>query len=110
MGGGVNMLKYTLFLGLNDSETLKQTISTKQAKKIISSVVNGCTISECIGVYTNLQGIKTIENTLKIEIIDFDKNIDIKKIIDELGLLFHQESIALQKEYINSELIYTKQA
>lgn len=103
------MIKYTLYLGLNDKNTYKQEISTEQAYKMISNIVNGCTISESIGIYTNLKGVKTLEKTLKIEVIDFENDININDLSNTLGLLFNQESIAVQTEDINSQLLFTKE-
>ena len=100
------MKKYTIYLGLSDRTHKQQFITTNYAKKLVADGFKACTITECFGSYTNLRNERTTENTLKIEIIDFDNNIDIEHKIQNLGVIFNQESIAYQVEEINSKLVY----
>lgn len=102
------MQKFTLYLGLNDRQTKTQRITTDKAVQLINQTIGDCTISPCMGTYTDLSGRTTLENTLKIELLDFKNSIDINWIINVLGLLFNQESIALEKQEINTELVYIK--
>ena len=103
--------KITLFIGLNDKKTLKQEINTLEASKIISNIMSNkkldCTISEAVGVYT-MQDLKkvTIENTLRVELLFCNKeNIIQSGVIETIKKALNQESIAMQYEIIDSELI-----
>ena len=98
--------KYVLYLGLADKDTKQMTMSKEKALRLTSDIVGDCTITECIGYYTDLNGIQTPEITFKIEKLDFNNNCNIDNIIEQLGSLFNQESIALETSIVNSKLIY----
>lgn len=100
------MQKFTIYLGLSDRITKQMTMTKEKALRLTSDIVGDCTIAECIGYYTDLNGIQTPEITFKIEKLDFTNNCNINNIIDQLGLLFNQESIALETSIVNSRLIY----
>ena len=101
------MTKYTLYMGLNDKDSKAQQISTLEAYKIVSNLVakefNGGTIYEADGVYRHDDGTIVIEKTLKIELL-FAEQKDVKDFCETLKRIFNQESIAVQREEINSEL------
>lgn len=101
------MEKWTLYLGLNDKDTKVQKIATVEAYKvamnILSQFVEGATIFEANGMYTHENGTLTIEKTLRIELLFTDEET-VKKIVAMLKTVFNQESIAVQKETINSDL------
>lgn len=101
------MEKWTLYLGLNDKDTKIQKIATVEAYKvamnILSQFVEGATIFEANGMYTHENGTLTIEKTLRIELLFTDEET-VKKIVTMLKTVFNQESIAVQKEVINSNL------
>lgn len=102
------MEKYTLYLGLNDKDTKQQMISTLEAYKIVSNILasdfGGGTIFEAQGIYKHDNGTIVFEKTLRIEIL-FAEFEQIKKLVSELKKIFNQESIAVQREIINSELM-----
>lgn len=101
------MTKYTLYMGLNDKDSKRQQISTLEAYKIVSNLVakefDGGTIYEADGVYRHDDGTIVIEKTLKIELL-FAEQKDVKDFCETLKRIFNQESIAVQREEINSEL------
>lgn len=101
------MTKFTLYMGLNDKDSKRQQISTLEAYKIVSNLVakefNGGTIYEADGVYRHEDGTIVIEKTLKIELL-FAEQKDVKDFCETLKRIFNQESIAVQREEINSEL------
>lgn len=99
------MKKYNLFLGLNDKKTKTQIISTLEAYKILMNLLNGATITEATGFYKHNDGTVIIEKSLKIEILDFNNDFKLMETCDTLKSLFNQESIAVQIEEINSQLI-----
>lgn len=102
------MEKFILYVGLNDKDTKVQKISTLEAYKIVNNIVmqytNGATIYEANGIYKHNDGTIVIEKTLRIELMFIDREI-VNKIIDILKRVLNQESIVLQIEKINSELV-----
>ena len=102
------MKKHILYVGLNDKDSKQQEIDTLTAFKIVLNTVkkyyDGGTIKECKGFYTHESGEITIENTLEISILFADDNKTLDLISDLKGLL-NQESIALQRETVTSELV-----
>ena len=102
------MEKFILYLGLNDKDTKKQEINTIEAYKIVNNVVNnycdGATIYECQGIYKHDNGEIVFEKTLKIELMFIDR-VTVVSIVKDLKKALNQESIVLQKEIVESELI-----
>ena len=102
------MEKFTLYLGLNDKDTKKQEINTIEAYKIVNNIINnyceGATIYECQGIYKHDNGEIVFEKTLKIELMFVDK-LTVVSIVKDLKKALNQESIVLQKEIVESELI-----
>lgn len=102
------MKKYTLYVGLNDKDKKVQLISTIEAYKICNNILlnytDGATIFEASGIYKHEDGTFTIEKTLRIELL-FTDDDTIDKIVKDLKAAFNQESIAVQKQAINSYLL-----
>ena len=103
------MLKHTLYIGLNDKESKIQVINTLEAYKILMNLVraagyDGATISEATGFYTHESGEITIEKTLRIEILFADEN-KTRTFAEAAKRALNQESIAIQRESIVSDLI-----
>lgn len=101
------MEKFTLYLGLNDKDTKVQKISTLEAYKIVSNILmksfDGATIYEAMGIYKHEDGTFVRENTLRIELL-FAEETRVRELINTLKVVFNQESIAVQKEVIDSQL------
>lgn len=102
------MNKFTLYLGLNDKDKKQQLISTIEAYKICNNILlhytDGATIFEANGIYKHDNGQYTIEKTLRIELL-FIEEKDVKEIVKSLKQAFNQETIAIQKQMINSYLL-----
>lgn len=102
------MKKHILYLGLNDKDSKQQEIDTITAFKIVLATVkkfySGATIKEATGFYTHENGESVIEKTLEISIL-FAEDEKTARLAEELKRLFNQESIALEKQEINSILI-----
>ena len=104
------MKRYTIYLGLNDKETKTQKIDTVEAYKVVEnllvSMFDGGTIFNAHGVYKHNDNTVVIENTLRIEILEFDNSIldNVRNFVNILKADFNQESIAVQIEVCNSEL------
>lgn len=107
------MLKTALYIGLNDKNTKKQEITTDVAKQvIIYAVVKqhlDFTLFECNGVYTHENGVVVIEKSFKIELLCFENekvfNEKILQVVKDLKVMLNQESVAVTREYIESELL-----
>ena len=100
--------KTTLFIGLNDKDSKQQNFTELEASKIVSKILikNGldCTISEAMGGYTHSDNSIVIEKSLRVELLFCNKS-KILPVIPELKAILNQESIAVQYEKIDSELL-----
>ena len=103
------IVKYSLYLGLNDKDTKTQKIDTLEAYKILCNLlksynVEGFTVYNAHGFYMHNDGTFTTENTLKVELMFIDeKTID--NIIKQCKIIFNQECIIKQVEEVTSELV-----
>lgn len=105
-------MRFDLYMGLFDKDTKRQEIDTISAYKIVESAAaqrfGGATISEANGIYKHDDGTVIIEPTIKMEILLFDyqeKDIaQVREFVDYLKGRFNQESIAVQKTQVESEL------
>ena len=103
------IVKYSLYLGLNDKDTKTQKVDTLEAYKILCNLlksfnVEGFTVYNAHGFYVHDDGSFTVENTLKIELMFInEKTVD--DIIKQLKLIFNQETIIKQVEKVTSELV-----
>jgi len=102
------MEKYILYLGLNDKNTKVQKIATLEAYKITMNILkaytDGATIFEANGLYKHDNGEFVIEKTLRIELLFVSKK-QVVDIVTELKRVFNQESIAVQHELVDSQLM-----
>ena len=96
--------KFTLLVGLNDKDTKKQVISNEHARDIIMDNVGDCTISDAFGSYTHDNGEKVREKTYRVEIL-FKNKSEVVDICNRLKKQLNQESIAVMRDIIESELI-----
>lgn len=101
------MDKYILYVGLNDKDTKTQKIDTLSAYNLTNNIllnyVEGATITQSKGIYKHNNGNVVIENTLVIELL-FTNKTTVETIAKELKIALNQESIAIQKQTIESYL------
>lgn len=97
--------KYTLYIGLNDKDSKVQEISTLDAYKMIGALVGDCTIQEGRGLYTHADGTQVLESTLIVQVIDFSGKMEIAPIVETIKTALNQESIAVIREAVNSQLM-----
>lgn len=103
------IVKYSLYIGLNDKDTKTQKIDTLEAYKILCNLlksynVEGFTVYNAHGFYVHDDGSFTIENTLKVELMFIDE-LTIDNIIKQLKIIFNQECIIKQVEEVTSTLV-----
>ena len=101
------MDKYILYVGLNDKDTKTQKIDTLSAYNLTNNIllnyVEGATVTQSKGIYKHNNGNVVIENTLIIELLFTDKTT-VETIAKEIKMALNQESIAIQKQTIESYL------
>ena len=110
------MDKYILYVGLNDKDTKTQKIDTLSAYNLTNNILlnyvegatvtqskGGATVTQSKGIYKHNNGNVVIENTLIIELLFTDKTT-VETIAKELKIALNQESIAIQKQTIESYL------
>lgn len=103
------IIKYTLFVGLNDKITKLQEISTVNAYKTIVNIcknngLDGFTIGEATGFYVHDDGEIVTEKSLRIEIL-FATEKQVNNIINQVKIALNQESVVKQVEEVTSELV-----
>lgn len=104
----MNISKKTFYIGLNDQKTKTQLISTDSAVDYVANIMvdfaGGCTISTAKGYYKHIDGALCFENTIKCEVFFMDEETALKA-IQIFKDAFNQETIALQRETVDSDLI-----
>lgn len=103
------IIKYSLYLGLNDKDTKTQKVDTLEVYKILCNLlksynVEGFTVYNAHGFYVHGDGSFTIENTLKVELM-FIEELTVDEIIKQLKIIFNQESVIKQVEEVTSEMV-----
>ena len=104
--GTEKQLKYTLYVGLNDSQTQEQRFGLLEARQIMFMIVKkytgGCTFYEAQGYwYDEERKITVTENTLVCVLLDTEAEA-VKNIMDEAIRTFNQSSILLETEEVRS--------
>lgn len=94
----------SLFIGLNDKDTLHQELNQREAEKIILNILenngfDGATVTYSKGIYKGI-----IENTIVIDLFQYTYN-QVKKACEDIKIALNQESIAIQEKIANIEFI-----
>lgn len=101
-------VKYTFYVGLNDKDTHVQEIDAFAASKIVQNVFVkhecGATITSGKGVYAHDDGTVVAEETLIVQVYEFDSVVPVKVICEDLKMVLNQESIAVEKTETDSQL------
>lgn len=101
--------KYSFFIGLNDKDSKTQIIETLTAYNIVNRIfidngVDGATITSGKGIYKHNNGDIVVEETIIVQVYEFDSAINVRQICSELKTVLNQESIAVEKQETNSGL------
>ena len=96
------IIKYNIYIGLNDKDSKKQEVSTRRAREEVIKILNdnnitGLTMYEVTGVFKHDTGEVVFEKSLKVELLEVKKE-DVKKSIQELKKALNQENILLEEE------------
>lgn len=96
------IIKYNIYIGLNDKDSKKQEVSTRKAKEKTIKILNdnnitGLTMYEVTGVFKHEDGTITFEKSLKVELLEVKKE-EVLKSIEELKKALNQESILIEEE------------
>ncbi len=106
------MIETKIYVGLNDSETMKQEYETARYIRVLKTVCNSYHVpfsfSLSQGGYMHEDGRYVEELTLVLSLIDVDNRI-INEIAKDLCVFFHQESVLITEDrvrayYIDSSL------
>lgn len=103
------MKKITLYIGLNDKDSKVQEVNTLDAYKMVSNIIGvGSTITEGRGIYKHEDGTVVTEVSLIVELLDFDDSLNkgwVKNKVEQIKTMLNQESVAVQYQEVDSELI-----
>lgn len=96
------MIKYNIYIGLNDKDNKKQIVCTRRAREEVIKIlnnnnINGLTMYEVMGVFKHETGEIVFEKSLKVELLEVRED-EVIKSINELKRALNQESILLEKE------------
>ena len=96
------IIKYNIYIGLNDKDSKKQEVSTRRAREEVIKILNnnnitGLTIYEVMGVFKHDTGEVVYEKSLKIELLEVKKE-EVLRSVEELKKALNQESILLEEE------------
>lgn len=98
----MEIIKYNIYIGLNDKDSKKQEVSTRIAKEEVIRIltnnnINGLTMYKVNGVFKHKTGKIVFEKSLKVELLEVEEE-EVIKSIEELKKALNQESILLEKE------------
>lgn len=96
------IIKYNIYIGLNDKDSKKQEISIERAKEKVIEIltnnnINGLTMYKVDGVFKHETGEVVFEKSLKVELLEVKKE-DVLRSIEELKKALNQESILFEEE------------
>ena len=102
------MTETKIYVGLNDSETLRQEYDTAKYVSILKNVCKSYRIpfsfSLAQGGYLHEDGRYTEEQTLVISLIDAEKSV-INEIAKDLCVFFRQESVLITEERVRAYFV-----
>ena len=100
--------RYQIFVGLNDSQTREQEFSTEQFQKIICNVCKGYrvafSVSNLQGGYFHDDGMFVAENSLCLTLIGADDTM-VDEIAKDICAFFHQESVLVTHDTVDCRLV-----
>ena len=100
-----------IYVGLNDSETMKQEHETEKYISILKSVCFNYHVAFSFSVvqggYIHEDGQYTQENTLVLTLIDADSET-VNEMAKDLCVFFHQESVMITENEVRAYFINEK--
>jgi len=98
------VVKYTLYVGLNDKDTYQQEIPTERAEALVTEIalryVEAFTLIGARGVWTDELGVPTYENTLVLEFL-YATEEQIDQIMAEVPVALNQNSILVERQEVD---------
>lgn len=102
------MIETKIYIGLNDSKSMKQKFDTSTYIHILKGVCTNYAVpfsfSVVEGGYMHENGEYTQETTLVISLIDVEKT-SIDEIARDLCAFFHQESVMITEDHVRAYFI-----
>ncbi|MBQ0051136.1 MAG: DUF3574 domain-containing protein [Treponema sp.] len=100
--------QYTLYIGTNDKDTYKPEISYDDAVKLVAEIcsehLEGYTIFDADGYWTDESGTPVSERTIVCKIINSDSEA-VQKIIDKVLVKLNQSSVLVEKSMVNISFV-----
>lgn len=99
------MYKIIYYIGKNDKDTGKQTLSNEFFISTINKILGECTIIRAKGLYFDTKGRQIHKPSLVV--IKFDNDNGVSNIpynVKQFKKLFNQECILVEKQEINTEV------
>lgn len=90
------MNKYIFYIGKNDKNQRKQTLSNNEFIDYISQCFKNFTITQSIGYYTYEDGYTQEEKSLVVTVFNTYNDEDLKHIINYLKINLNQECIGIE--------------
>jgi len=106
------MKEVKIYVGLNDSETLKQEYDTFKYVDVLKKVCENYKVAFSFSIqqggYMHEDGRYTQETSLVISLIDPDRD-SVREIAQDLCVFFHQESVLITEDtvmayYVNGQI------
>lgn len=98
-------LRHTLYIGLNDQDTLTQLIPTDEAMRRVNEIcarhVDGYTVTTAHGGWTDDSGVLTREETLVYTFSEVEE-AKIRQIMDEVLRALNQQCILWERQSVTS--------
>ena len=102
------MTETKIYIGLNDSVTLRQLYDTERYKSILKQVCfsyhTPFSVSVNEGGYFHENGEYTEETSLVLTLLDADDSF-VEEIAKDLCVFFHQESVMITKDEVRAYFI-----
>ena len=102
------MTETKIYVGLNDSETMKQEFATARYVSVLKNVCKSYQVPFSFflaqGGYMHEDGRYTEELTLVISLIDVE-NQTVNEIAEDLCVFFHQESVLITEDQVRAYFI-----
>ena len=99
------MKEIKIYVGLNDSETMKQEYSTERYIRILEQVCKNYHVafsfSVAQGGYFHEDGRYTQETSLVLSLIDSEEKA-VSEIANDLCVFFHQESVLITEDNVRA--------
>ena len=108
--GEEGIVKYTLYIGLNDKDTYRQEIPADEAEALVEEIIlkhtDGFTRLWAKGAYKDAEGVLSFDDSLVYELL-FVTEEQVGKILAEVLAALNQESILVETQRVGARFHQT---